>query len=246
MEEFKFPMLLQSRLFSRLALLALTLPLAGFSAAVTSISVNSTCDYNCAASLSAGALTVGTSSGSTFSFGVTLANGDMYTISGSYANSFPGGTFLGFYPIATYTGNSIHGAVDAVGQDTLSIDMFQDFFSATATKWDGSYNEIIPIDLPVAGSSATGNVSYDGQTVGVLGPVYGTGFYTLTGNAPLSGLTGTLLTTDYNLTFVFPGGTATAPGSFASSPAIPEPVQTIPVAVGLIGLLALKARKARS
>ena len=238
-------MLSQSSTLPRLVLFALTLPLAAFSS--TAITANGACDFgNCtAASLAAGAIPFGGSNSGNYSFGITLADGDMYTISGSYMNTYFTGTHLGFFPTITYTCNNGNN-IPAVAQDTISLDMLQDFSSTNPNAiWDGSYNETIPLILPVAGSSATGNVKYDGQTVGVLGPVFGTGTYTLTGSANLTGLDGTPLVTDYNLTFTFPGGTATPVGSLASSPA-PEPVQTIPAALGLVALLAFKTRKSRT
>lgn len=237
-------MLSQSPLFPGLVVLALTLPLTAL--CDTAISVNNACQVSdcSAAGLANGALTIGTSASGNYSFSVTLADGDIYSIAGNYNNTFPGGTFVGFFPLVTYTGNKTQGNVAAVATDVLALDLLQDFTSpGNNVVWDGTYNESIPIHLSAAGSSATGNVTYDGQSVGVLGPVSGPGNFTLTNSKALAGLDGNTLVSDYNITFTFNGGTSV--GTSASSPA-PEPVQTIPVALGLIALLAAKTRKSRT
>ena len=273
-------MLYKSSFISRCALLALTVPVVGFSAAVTGINVGTSnlaapvpfgipagstptaCGYgSCtSASLTAGALTLGgTPATGSYNFNVTAADGDIYNVAGTFKNTFTGGTFLGFFPTVTYEGNAIHGAISAVAQDTITLDMLQDFvFGNNATDWSGSYNEKLPLVLPVAGSQASGQVLYSTlstsgtlmngpETVGELGPVFGTGVYNLTGTAALNPLTGNYLASDFQFTFVFPGGTATPIGGFISSPpaSVPEPAQTIPAAMGLVGLLLFKARKLR-
>jgi hypothetical protein len=243
-------MLCKSSFLSRFAILALALPVAGFSAA---IEVNGTCYYgNCSGSnLASSAVTLGGSDGGTFNFDVTVGSGktaDIYDVSGSYLNSFPAGTKYGFFPTVTYIGNTSGNAAtpDALNQDTLSLDLLEDF-GGNYANWDGKYSETIPLVLPVAGSSATGTLIEDGQDVGLLGPVYGTTTVTLNYTTNLSGLNGSPLISDYNLNFTFPGGTATAPGGYISSPQslVPEPAQTIPAVMGLVGLLLFKARKIR-
>lgn len=220
---------------TKASFLGLFIPALGFSAA---FEVNGVCQtgFNCSpSSLSASALTVGTSTTGNYSFAVTLGDGDMYNVTGSYFNNFPGTTFLGFYPTVTYAGPN-----PSVAADTITLDMLQDFSSPGAASWDGTYNEKIPLVLPVAGSSATGQVLYDGKTVGLLGPVFGTGNYYLTQTTPLTGLTGSTLMSDYMLSFTFPAGTQ--PGGSAGSP-VPEPAQTIPAAIGLIGLFCFTRRR---
>jgi hypothetical protein len=239
----------KSGFLSRCAILALALPIAGFSAA---IEVNGTCYYgDCSSSgLATNAVTLGGSDGGSFNFDVTVGSGktaDIYDVSGSYLNSFPAGTKYGFFPTVTYIGNTSGNAAtpDALNQDTLSLDLLEDF-AGNYKNWDGTYSETIPLVLPVAGSSATGTLIEDGQKVGLLGPVYGTTTTTLSYTTNLSGLNGSPLISDYNLNFTFPGGTATPPGGYISSPStVPEPAQTIPAAMGLVGLLLFKARKIR-
>jgi hypothetical protein len=271
-------MLYKSNFFSRCAVLALAVPVIGFSATVginvstsnlaapvpygyTAGSTPTTCGYgSCgSAALAAGALGSGGAAPGSFNFNVTAADGDIYNIAGTFNNTFNGGTFLGFFPVATYEGNLAHPGAAAVAQDTITLDMLQDFtYPGTGISWAGTYNEKLPLVLPVAGSQASGQVLYStvtgtgatvdaGGTVGELGPVFGTGTYNLTGMNNISPLDGNYLAADFQFTFVFPGGTATPIGGYISSPpsTVPEPTQTIPAAMGLVGLLLFKARKFR-
>jgi hypothetical protein len=266
-------MLCKSSFLSRFAILAVALPVAGFSA-VTGINASVdggsvTCgsgSCTAAALAATGApITLGpTATTGSYSFNVTAADGDVYNVAGTFANTFVSGTFLGFFPTVTYEGNSGKGTnplclTCAVSEDTITLNMLQDFtFPGSSIKWDGTYNETIPLELPVSGSSASGQVLYStvdgtgatvdaGGTVGELGPVFGTGDYTLTGSKNISPLDGNILASDFMFTFVFPGGTATPVGGSISSPVslVPEPAQTIPAALGLVGLLLFRARKIR-
>lgn len=210
---------------------SLLLPVMAQSADIT---VNGVCLFNCL--VGPGTLLPGQSISQSYNFDVAL-NGDLYNISGTISNHFPSSTFLGFFPTVTYV-----GGVLSTSTDTITLDMLQNFSDPLLVNpsWDGSYNEVIPFDLPTAGESASGQVLYNGQTVGALGPVFGSGFYTLTNTAVLASLNGNPLTTDYKLSFTFPAGVA--PGTFASSPA-PEPSEAVLFGIGSLGLLLWKARK---
>jgi hypothetical protein len=269
-------MLYKSSFLSRCAVLALAVPVVGFSAAtginvatsnlaapvpygIVAGSTPTACGFGTctAAGLAAGALGGGAASGP-FSFNVTAADGDIYNVAGTFNNTFNSGTFLGFFPTVTYEGNSIHGGIPAVAQDTITLDMLQDFtYPGNNISWAGTYSEKLPLVLSPPGSQASGQVLYStvtgtgttvdaGGTVGELGPVFGTGVYTLTGMNNISPLDGNYLAADFQFTFQFQGGTATKVGDYISSPgAVPEPAQTIPAAMGLVGLLLFKARKVR-
>lgn len=271
-------MLYKSSFLSRCALVALAVPVVGFSAAVTGIQVATTnlaaplpygivagstgptCGYgSCtSAALTAGALTLGGSTSGGYNFNITASDGDIYNIMGTFNNTFPSNPRGGFFPTVTYEGNMAHPG-DAVAQDTITFDMLQDFTVGSTANWSGNYKENLPLDLPnVAGSQASGQVIFstldsmnnliNGPTsVGELGPVFGTGNYVLSGSSNINPLSGYYLASDFQFTFVFPGGTATPIGGFISSPssAVPEPAQTIPAAMGLVGLLLFKARKLR-
>ena len=158
----------------------------------------------------------------------------MFSVVGTIGNNFPGGTFLGFYPTVTYI-----GATPLTHTDTITLDMLQNFADPQLSNpsWDGSYNEIIPFVMTSPNSSAAGQVLYDGQTVGQLGPVFGTGMYLLTGTKVLMNLDGNPLDTDYKLSFTF--GPGTTPGEFTSSPT-PEPAETLLLSVGALGFALLK------
>jgi hypothetical protein len=229
---------------------AVALPALGISSTITGISVSGStptaCDFgSCTAgALSAGALTIGNSTSGSYNFDVTATDGDIYDVSGTFDNTFPSGTFLGFYPTVTLLSTT------AVGADTITLDMLQDFvFGDDTTDWSGSYNEKVLLDLSAAGTSAGGQVFYSTdvdstpQSVGLLGPVSGPGVYSLSGSATLDPLTGKYLISDSQLTFNFPEGAPA--GTFISSP-IPEPSQAIPLAIGLAGLLLFKLRKVGS
>ena len=228
----------------QLALLAclIVAPALGFSDPVTGIqvsgSVPTTCGYgNCAAAaLSAGALTLGTSTTGSYNFNETATDGDIYNVSGTFNNTFLSGTFLGFFPTVTLVSTT------AAAADTITLDMFQDFtYGTDTTSWSGPYNEKLPLFLSAAGTTAGGQVLYSTnldttpQSVGPLGPVSGPGAFYLVENATLSPLDGHLLISDFQFTFTFPEGATK--GTYISSP-VPEPSPTIPVAVGLAaGLL---------
>jgi hypothetical protein len=230
----------------------LVAPGLGISSTITGIqasgSVPTTCGYgSCTAgALSLGALTFGNSTTGSYNFDVTAADGDVYDVAGTFNNTFPSTTFLGFFPTVTYVGTT-----PAASADTITLDMFQDFVygSDSTNSWSGPYNEKVPVDLSISGTTATGQVFYSSdvdptaQSVGLLPTADGPGDYFLSGSATLGPLDGDLLIGDLQLTLTFPAGAP--PGSSISSP-VPEPTQTIPVTIGLAGLLLFKLRKFRS
>jgi hypothetical protein len=234
------------------AILALALPILGFSTVIVTgveggasggTTVCGTGGTSCTAgSLSAGALTVGESTNGSYNFDITAGDGDVYDVSGTFNNTFPSTTFLGFFPTVTVVSGS------AAGTNTITLDMLQDFStSIPSPSWSGTYNEKIPFDL-AAGTTADGQVFYSTntdttpQSVGLLGPVDGPGSFYLTASKDLSPLNGDLLISDYQLTFTFPANAA--PGTSVSS--VPEPSQTIPLGIGLAGLVLFNLRKFRS
>jgi len=220
--------------FPRLALLALVVPVASFSAI---IDANGTCVFPSPAACAAGpdTLTPGTNIAQTFNFNVTV-NGALFNVSGTTFNNFPSTTFLGFFPTVTYL-----GATPLTGTDTITLDMLQNFTDPQLVNpnWSGSYSENIPLILG-PNSSASGQALYDGQTVGQLGPVTGSGVYNLSQVSTLNNLDGNPLQTDYKLSFTF--GPGTLPGQASSSPT-PEPAETLLLCVSGLGLVLFKSRK---
>jgi hypothetical protein len=234
-------MLLKSNRPCLTAILALALPVLGISSTVTGIEANSACEVGTCTSgdLSAGALTFGGDTTGSYNFDIT-ADGDVFDISGTYNNTFFSGTFLGFYPTVTL--------VSGTNAATVTLDMLQDFFYGTdaTTSWSGTYNEKVPVDLSAAGTTATGQVFYSTdvdttpESVGLLPTANGPGDYYLSGSAALGPLNGETLVSDFQYTFTFAAGSA--PGTFVSSP-VPEPSETIPMAIGLAGLFLFKVRR---
>jgi hypothetical protein len=223
------------------AILALALPALGISSSVTGIEANGTCDSGTCTSggLSAGGLTLGNTANGSYNFDVNFADGDEYDVSGTFSNAFPAGTHVGFFPTVTLISGT------AAGTDTITLDMLQDFFDASATSWNSPYTEQIPFDFSNADESASGQrfISSNGaptpQSVGLLAAA-GPGDTYQTASASLTGLNGNTLITDYQLKFTFDEG---APGGSSISSPVPEPSQMIPVAIGLVGLLIFKLRR---
>jgi hypothetical protein len=208
-------------------------------ASPASVSVNGTCDFNCSST----ALTPGQSTGSVpYNFNVTLADGDKYNIAGTFSNSFPSGTNYGFFPTVTYVGTT-----PTVAADVVTVDMIQTFSDPALADpdWSGTYSENIPFILTLAGTSASGQLLIDGDSVGLLTvpASAGAGAYDLKNIALLSGITGNPLTADYQLSFTFPDLTPTGTGSGSPPASIPEPAETMLLGLGSLSLLLFKARK---
>jgi hypothetical protein len=222
-------MFLKSHLYLTAAL-ALALPAVGFSAA---IEANGACETPPSASPCAAASVSGAA--------ITPGGTDIYKVTGTYFDTLSptDRVFIGFFPLVTVVSATTTSA------DTVTLDLLQDFSDPNLTKWGGTYSETIPLDLPSVGETGAGQVKYDGQTVGLLGPVSGSGDYTLGPvSTPLAPLNGSLLSADYTLTFTFAKGSVA--GEFASSPAVPEPAEAYSMAIGL-GLLGLASfRNARA
>jgi hypothetical protein len=238
-------MLSQSKLFTRLALLTFTVPLVGFSAAIQAVGTTgpTVCELqNCSSPDSIG---LNQSAAGNYAFTYTFTNGDTYNVKGNYFNYYPPQELL-FDPTVTYTGNG-GSAIASKGVDVLSLTMLQNFFDTTPGNWNGNYCEHFGITVPnVAGDSATGDVSFDGNGVGLLTAGAGSsGFQSACASLSFTNAQNASPTMDTlsNVTFTFAAGTT--PGTVISS-LTPEPAQTIPVALGLVGLLALKVRKNRS
>jgi hypothetical protein len=220
----------------------LVAPALGISDTVTGIQASGggapTCGYgSCTApALTGGALTLGTSTSGSYTFNETAIDGDVYNVSGTFKDTFFSGTSLGFFPTVTLVSTT------AVGADTITLDMLQDFSAGTdATSWSGTYNEKLPFVLSAAGTGE-GQVLYSTdldttpQSVGEKGPVSGPGSFNLVGSAAWNPLSGQYLIGDFQFTFSFPEGSTA--GSSISSP-VPEPSPAIPAAIGLVACLLL-------
>jgi MYXO-CTERM domain-containing protein len=211
---------LSSNLF-RAAALAIALPVIGVCAAITlPTSVSQ---------VSAGMGQEGALSGSSGGF----------ALSGNYSVAYDStGSHFGFYPTVTYTGPTLASA------DTVTVDLTGNIFDPSPGTFDGTYDEDIPVMLGgMAPGSATGQIFIDGQSVGLVSYGPGNGDFDAGKiSKVLSGLNGNTLSYDFQLAFTF--GPDTTTGTIDSSPA-PEPAETIPAAVSLVGfaLLGLRRRK---
>lgn len=184
--------------------------------------------------IDASILSLGGSNSGNYSFDTpVLADGDQYAITGSFGDKFPSGTFVGFYPTVTLIAGTDTTA------DTITVDLLQDFLDPGVTTWDGTYSEHIPFTLS-PGVTANGQrliSTVDDPTEQSVGLITGG-----SASKSLSGLSGDELVTNYQLNFTF----LDAPVGAAGSSPVPEPSQTIPVALGLVGLVVFQLRKLRS
>jgi hypothetical protein len=230
--------------FRNISVGILVICIAATCAKPAAIDVNGTCEVgNCS---SVDSLSLGQSIGlSPFNFNY-VAGADTYNLSGSYAASYTAsGTFIAVFISAIYTGSS-----PSTGNDTLTFNMLQNYFNSGPGTWDGTYTEHVP--LVIGGqvgpsSSVTGNLFYDGQGVGQVGPFIGSGSYNADQSANLTGLDGDTLAADFQFVFDFTPGTQPGAGAtVAFSSTVPEPAQTIPAALALSALLGIGLMRLRS
>jgi hypothetical protein len=173
------------------------------------------------------------------SYLLSFGDGDQYSIAYSYSASYTAaGTLIFIDPAVTYT-----GITPSVGNDVINFNFFQNFYSDSPGTWDGAYTENIPISISGdvgAGTTATGQLLYDGQSIGLEGP-YGPGYNDGTNSKNLTGLDAPTLAGEYEFTYDFAAGSQ--PGSGGSSPApptaTPEPAQTLPLAFAGMILIAI-------
>jgi len=222
-----------------LSTIILLVPVAAYSG---SIHVNGICRAgNCGGG---DAVAYGASISSPFNFNYTV-NSDVYNISGSYAAAYDtNGTSISVDLSATYLG--LHPTAT---NDTFAIDVLQQYFDDSPGTWDGTYTETIPITMSSnvgAGSTVTAQLLYDGQSVGLMGP-FGPGSHFAQQSANLSGLTGDYLNADYQFVYTF--GAGTEPGAEVSLvSSVPEPGQTLPLAlagIAFVGYRWIRARRGR-
>jgi hypothetical protein len=182
-------------------------------------------------------------------FTYTFGNGDTYSITGSYAASYSTalGSTISFDPTVTYM-----GASPSVAADTLTLTMFQNYFDTTPGSWAGNYTETIPLSISAsapAGSSAEGQITYDGMSVGLVGPITsGSMTKTITTALDFGALdTSNTLAAQAVLTFTFGKGAPTgASVSSLAAPAVPEPALVIPGGLCLLAMVFAARRRNRS
>ncbi len=202
------------------------------------LSVNGTCELgSCASPDSISYPTVIPTT--PFNFTYTVGS-DTYALTGTYTTGYTdSGSNIGITLSAVYTGSA-----PSTAADTINVHLLQNIFDDSAGSFDGAYSEHIPVKVG-AGSMFTGQLSFDGQGIGTIGPL-SAGTYDITKTANLTGLDGNTLSADYNLIFAFAAGTAPGTGTSVLS-SVPEPTQTIPIAFGLVvfGLGAFRRKQAK-
>jgi hypothetical protein len=120
--------------------------------------------------------------------------------------------------------------------DSFTVNVLQDFNGGGPGNWNSppDYTEHVPATV---GNFTTFsfNDCFDSNTacVGAVGPL-GPGSYNQTVTTPLTGLTGQYLAENFEFTFDFGPGAPAGAGDTVLAGA-PEPVQTIPVALALVG-----------
>jgi hypothetical protein len=171
---------------------------------------------------------IGPTSGST---SVTMGT-DPYSVAWSFAASYtPLGTAIYVNPVVTYT-----GAAASTSNDVITFNFFQNYYDNSSGTWNGAYTETVPLIISGnvgAGSTASGELFYDGQGLGLVGP-FGPGYNVGQNTVNLTGLTDSTLAAEYEFTFNFKAGTQTGA---SDSAAIPEPYQALPLGLALAGLV---------
>ncbi len=215
--------------------LMMLLPLAAKPSAVM---VNGVClvGFDCtAAGLIASALGNGQSTSGSVNSTLSFGDGDTYSITGGFGASYShvNGSTIFTFPVVTYT-----GAGPSAGNDTIDFMLLQDYVDPLPGTWAGSYTETVDLKGTGtfgAGSTMSGQLSYDGVGLPLVGPFAAPGSYSVTDTLALDfgGLdTSNVLAAVYDFDFAFKAGTQ--PGASAASPT-PEPVM---MAQGGLALLA--------
>lgn len=172
----------------------------------------------------------------------TFGDGDQYSVMWSYSAAFnASGTTIFVDPTVSYIGSSA-----SVGNDLLTFSFYQNYYDNSPGNWDGSYTESIPLMTAGnvgAGTSADGELFYDGQGLGIVGP-YSLGNHFGTNTMTLTGLNDPTLSAQYLFQYSFKAGTQTGAG-FMSPPAsaVPEPSETLPLAALGLGACVFAVRR---
>ncbi|HEX3747302.1 MAG TPA: hypothetical protein VHW09_25375 [Bryobacteraceae bacterium] len=202
-------------------------------AAASSIEINSTCVVGTCPPVSgpSDAVSFGGSVGPTAgNYLYTFGNGDPFNVSWTYSAEYDsGGTRLAVDFSVDYVGIG-----PSTGNDSLNLQYLQNFYDTGP--WDGNYTEYIPLFLSAdagAGSTVSGELFYDGQSVGLVGPD-GPGTYSGMNSTTLTGLTDPTLSADFQFIFNFNQGTVTNASASTISSDVPEPAQTLPIGIFLV------------
>jgi len=209
-----------------------------------SADVNGTCELGCVFSPP---ISNGQSISGDFDFDYTFLDGDIYNFAGNYSATYStlNGSTISVDPTITY-----EGVNPSAGTDTIDFNFTQDYFDSSCCTWAGTYYETVPLFLASTsgpGSTIAGQLLYDGESVGLVGP-FGPGTYSVSESANLDfgGLdTDPPLLADFEFEGTF--GAGTLPGTTASSASpTPEPAMFLPCGLGLILIFYGFGRRNRS
>ena len=173
-----------------------------------------------------GTLTAGQSASGTFSFFYTFTgDGDQYYVTTSYSATDTPLALNGSVG-AVYVGNTANPAEASVGDDTLNVDILQNFAYTGSSSAPGNESFTLTQAGNAPGSYTEAQLIFDNQSIGVLGPYYGPGSKTYSaGPTTLTNL-GNPVNGDLRYTFFFAAGTA-----------VPEPSASGSVALALLLLI---------
>lgn len=230
-------MKLRMRYFSVFLLSSLIVPATLHAADIQITGNTADCAVgNCGSDLQTTALTAGQTVATTpFSFLYTASSGDQFQISGNYSAGFT----APYGPLSLFTNMSVvyNGGGPDTG-DTFTVNLLQDFNGGGPGDWSSppDYTETVPATVGNY-NTLSFNDCFDSNTacVGQIGPL-SPGTYDESVTKALSGLTGQYLAEDFEFTFTFAAGAPIGAGSGVLASTVPEPAQTIPVALGLFGL----------
>jgi hypothetical protein len=185
----------------------------------------------------------------------TAADGDQYSIAGhydaSYASRIP---VFSFILSAVYAGNST-GMGPSVAADTFSVNVLEDFYDPSCCTWSGTFTESIPVVITNGvGTSTSSAVQFlwDDESVGLV-TFTGPGNYyqfvstDLGSYPPCDVFCDPYLQGDAQAVFSFGAGTqyGAAIDVLGTRPA-PEPVEVIPVAGLVLGLVWMRMRQRKN
>ena len=228
---------------SRLALLALSLPVAGFCTAIqiagtsggTTVCVLGTRPDPNATSTAVGVSPAGASTSGTLNYTYQFADGDDYSIKGIYSASYSTVTGLKveFSPIITYTGNNGNTSAASAGADILTLNLFQNFYDSNPGVWSSPPPYCEQFGATIAtGNTASGDLMFDGQGIGVLSQGPGTKSQTACAGLQFTAAqdASSYLNGDFDEVFTF--AKSTAAGTVTSVTPTPEPTT---LGLGLLG-----------
>jgi len=181
----------------------------------------------------------------------TAPDGDEYSIAGQYGASYADRIPAFYFDLsATYTGNST-GTGPSVAADTFSVNVLEDIYDPSCCTWAGTFTESIPVVItPGVGTSTSSAVQFlwDDESVGLV-TFTGPGNYyrfvstNLGSYPPCDVFCDPYLQGDARAVFSFGAGSQYGSAiNVLSTLPTPEPVEMLPVAGLVLGLVWMRMR----